>query len=280
MFELIKLFKKWRKIHQEYDSVSTKDINEHHFKMATMIKHHYSILESMELDKIMNLRKLDPQFGLNAYEFYSEFYRRQWKIVHPGTLYGQCIHSLLKVYKINGVIESVVSRYEDDCVDSIYMYPAMDRLDYLVLVTCNKANLFYYPRYEGVYLHYGTAQEKVPSRLTLSYSRSGILNLGVLHSVKRRIGHGSILLESLENLLHLFEESIHAQNKALYYEYYPDPNDRRIDFDHFLKTFDAYKFKKRIVGRVGQTDNVDIEDVRAFYAKNGFLQDNEIYKQY
>lgn len=279
MFKVIKIFKNWRKTNYE-NPVSPIMLNEHHFKLNTMIKHHYSILKSIDIAKIMKLRKLDPCTALSSYEFYSEFYRRKWNIANPGILYGQSIHSLLKVYKINGVVESVVSRYEYDRIDNIYVYSAMDRLDYLVVVTCNKTGLFYYPRYEGVYLHYGTAQEKVPSRLVLGYSRSGLLTLGTLYSAKRRRGHGSILLESLENLLHLFEESIHQQNKALYYEYYPDPNNRRIDFNQFLKKIDAYKFKKQIVGRVGQTDNVDIEDVRAFYAKNGFLKDNEIYKQY
>ncbi|KJD45893.1 hypothetical protein QD47_09650 [Paenibacillus terrae] len=110
----------------------------------------------------------------------------------------------------------------------------------------------------------------------LKYLNSGKLEIIDFFSVKKRIGHGSLMLQSLISLVPLLNRKIDSLNNELFIELNRNKN---LPWEQFERSYSYGHSITEIYGIIYPEGEITREVLTHFYNSNGFIENGRLVRK-
>ncbi|MDN4084089.1 hypothetical protein [Paenibacillus polymyxa] len=211
---------------------------------------------------------LDPS---NCKEYYRSIKKENVKLRN---IYSNTCKDLKGLADIQSDIKRLYRFKTEENFNNYFFQLGRDKKDKLICITfdMNSFDINYTPT---LFLSYGRVKE-THSRMYLKYLNSGKLEIVDFFSVKKRIGHGSLMLQSLISLVPLLNRKIDSLNNELFIELNRNKN---LPREQFERSYSYGHSITEIYGTIYPEGEITREVLTHFYNLNGFIENGRLVRK-
>lgn len=279
-YDYLALQDKKIKLEQDVDLLEKyiNDLNKQ-IKSTTNIRHLFALSSSIVVE--------------NVYRTYKISTLKDPCELDPDSCNEDCCELYHSVQKLESKIRDIKNRLKQykDCIefldelnekgntneDEIYIKINFDSDDNLTCVlfdlgTFNHSDM----KLMTLYLSYGKVSNFEKSKMFLDYyPNNGSLRITEFFSFKKRLGHGSFMLQSCKEIVSIMNSIIKEHNRNSFQNL--KANNAGITWDQFKLKHNYIKEIRYIDGSISPAHGLTVEDLVRFYDRNGFIKDGKLH---